>query len=124
MRRFHRLDDCEFLCRNEQFPAGFDLYSLETVEAIQYGSSDRRLIISFGGSWKEDWLLSVTCEGVVKADLPLILLKTYVSEIEIEDLSSDQIEGVNCRIHAFGQGRLDVLCESMSFESGKAVQVG
>jgi len=50
------------------------------------------------------------CSDVRQLKLPSLGPRFFVSEIEIEDLSGDQIEAVRYRVKDFGESSLEVLC--------------
>lgn len=55
-------------------------------------------------------------DGVRQASLPDLSPLLYLSELEIEDLSDDQLEGVRYRAKDFGPTRFEVLSNDIRIE--------
>jgi hypothetical protein len=57
--------------------------------------------------------VTLTCCDVHRATLPSVEPNVFMSEVEIEDLSKDQWEGVSWRVRDFGESGFLVECRKV-----------
>ena len=53
------------------------------------------------------------CSGASLVRMPELQSSFWLSEIEVEELAKDQIEGVRFRLRQFGGGCFEVLCATI-----------
>jgi hypothetical protein len=58
--------------------------------------------------------VSLAFGEVSSATLPTFAPRAYVSELEIEYLGQDQLEGIMYRIKDYGESRLEIYCKSIA----------
>jgi hypothetical protein len=61
----------------------------------------------------EDLLIKVRCLDVRQVVLPVLGPSFFLGELEIEDVSGEQIEGVRWRVKDFGPDRFVILCKEI-----------
>ena len=64
-------------------------------------------------------LIELTFQGVRQAELPEISSHVYLSELEIEDTSGSQLEGVRYKAKDFGGTRFEVLAGEICIALGR-----
>jgi hypothetical protein len=69
--------------------------------------------MSYGGVTGITHAITLRFGGVRHLTLPEFLPACYVSEIEVEDVSSDQLEGAHYRLKSHGSNRLEVLSRTI-----------
>jgi hypothetical protein len=65
--------------------------------------------------------LQLKCFGVSMLRLPSLTGVFGIDELEIEDLRSDQLEGIRYRLKDYGGSSLEILCENISIEIASAI---
>jgi hypothetical protein len=102
----------------------FDFYALGRVVrlAIAWGSDagdsgELTLATTYVNS-QNATVAEVTLRfhGVRQAILPILAPSLYLSEVEVEDFDSDQLEGVRYRAKDFGASGFEVLANDISIE--------
>lgn len=54
--------------------------------------------------------ITIRCSNVMRLVLPELGPAFYLGEIEVEDISKDQIEGVRYKLKDFGESQFEILC--------------
>lgn len=68
------------------------------------------------------FLLKFRFTGIRQLVFPAFCPHAFVSEIEVEDLSQDQIEGVSFQMKDFGQSDFIVLCKNLELIECVSIQ--
>jgi hypothetical protein len=103
----------------------FDLHGLRRVMALRLESGPEGafdLIIDFTHTYASDTLFRLHCAGIRNCVIPSLSPTFYVSEVEVEDVSASQLEGIRMHLKDFGaNGSLEVWCRAL--EVGLVVPV-
>ncbi len=121
--RSHFLTDLPIHGKQQVLPAlpDFDFYNLRAVTSFNWSSkpetTSRPIIVDFmldaiyqnpnDGSASG---IRLCCSDVKQLRMPDLGTSFSPTEIEIEDLSSDQLEGIRYRLKDFGATQFEVLC--------------
>lgn len=60
----------------------------------------------------------VRCSGVKQLRLPELGTSFFLAEVEIEDLSRHQLEGIRFKLKDFGESQFEVLCGGIELTIG------
>jgi hypothetical protein len=100
----------------------FDFYNLREVVSIDWrldpdqdsGCIRAQLVMAFAyESGGVSLRIALRFAGVRRLRLPEMNPSLPLAEVEIEDITSHQLEGVAYRFSDYGQRELEVLCESI-----------
>ena len=130
MVREHRLNRIEFGSKDtllRQIP-DFDLYSYSRITTIRVewdsGSENRDLVVFLTGEYSSAstnvYEVTFRLGGVRQLRLPEINEQgLWLSELELEEMTGNQMEGVCFKLHDYGSGEFTVLCERVEVVSVK-----
>ncbi len=88
-------------------------YNLREITGLQWASEDEGgwllLNMSYQGQELASIPVTICCRGVQQLILPVLAPNFYISELEIEDLSSSQLENIRFRLKDYG-GNFELDC--------------
>ena len=99
----------------------FDFYNLREVMSFHWSSEPDTisgfttacltLDAAYHKSERDSGLgIRLRCSDLKQLRMPELGTSFLLAEIEIEDLSRDQLEGIKYKLKDFGEGRFEVLC--------------
>ena len=99
----------------------FDFYNLREVMSFNWSSEPNTisgfttacltLDAAYHNSTSDSVLgIRLRCSDLKQLRMPDLAPSFFLAEIEIEDLSGDQLEGIKYKLKDFGEGRFEVLC--------------
>ena len=119
--RSHRLENLPLLGREavlEVIP-NFDFYLMGLVERISLAPADEsaeRYVFNLTAKYssgEQEQLVSLRFLGAQRVRLPELAPSFWLSELEIEDISSHQMENIRFRAKSFGMADFEVLCQNI-----------
>ena len=97
----------------EKIP-NFDFYNLDHIEQINLKRVDDGFDLELKALYKgESALIGLRFVNVQLIKFPEMQPSFYLSELEIEDMSGSQIEGVKYRANNYGMTQFEVLSRDM-----------
>jgi hypothetical protein len=108
---------------------GFDLYNLRRITQFIWTAAANDISASGGAellltaiyespSGSQTAEVVLRCSGVVQLKLPELGPSFFLAEVEIEEISGHQIEGVRYRVKDFGDSSFEVLCRNIDISLG------
>jgi hypothetical protein len=101
----------------------FDLYCLRQVTALSLDARDykeRIFDLQMTAVYEresETYAVTLVFEGIQSARLPELTPSFYLNELEIEDVSVDQLEGVRYSVVDYGMMEFKILCRDVAVKS-------
>lgn len=105
---------------------GFDFYRLSRVLSLSLvprGGEGEVYDLTMSAAYedgRESYVVTLLFGRLVKATLPELTPTFYVAELEIEDVSRDQMEGIRFRVVDHCMSALDVFCGELSISMARA----
>lgn len=98
---------------------GFDLYHLREVERFEWSSGTSSasvtLVIGYDGGL-DKLIIRLTCASVRMFRLPSVTGVFTINELEIEDMRSNQLEGIRYRLKDYGESDFEILCGDIAIQ--------
>jgi hypothetical protein len=119
--RSHLLRDLSIEGREQVLAAipNFDFYNLREISRLVWTKHHESDVaeLSFSSIYSDGSTaaadIACSCSGVRLVRVPELQSSFWLSEIEVEELTGDQIEGVRYRLREFGGGCFEVLCATI-----------
>lgn len=101
----------------------FDLYRLGRVVRMNFRDAGSSLDGSLGVTFEvcakylgdtRRGIVALTLTGVTSVSIPQLTPSFFLGELEIADVSRDQLEGVRYRVTDHGMSHFEVLCKAVS----------
>ena len=100
-----------------------DLYCLRQVTALSLDARDYKerifdlqMTAVYEGE-SETYAVTLVFEGIQSARLPELTPSFYLNELEIEDVSVDQLEGVRYSVVDYGMVEFKIRCRDVAVKS-------
>ena len=100
----------------------FSFHHLKCIESLLLSSTHKdshtaEIVFHYSGSTEADHLVSFRFNGIRRLQLPDFTPKGFVSEIEIEDASSAQMEGIRFHLRAYGTNDFEIFARDMELSA-------
>ncbi len=120
--RSHLLSDLSIDGREQVLAAipNFDFYNLGEISWLEWTRKPDSGVaeLAFSSAYRDGTKSApidvvCCCSGTQLVRVPELQSSFFLSEIEVEEITADQIEGVRYCIRDFGEGCFEVLCANI-----------